>query len=112
MFALKLTLNKRQFSLLLLRAHAEYCSLFLIFREDIEAFYGVALAGKAVVVLFENVNCVPHLLGCKICILCQREVVGRGGMAQAVFYPVAFAEALVKLFSTGTFRLVRIFFFV
>ena len=28
------------------------CSLFLVFREDIEVFYGVALAGKAVVVLF------------------------------------------------------------
>ena len=53
------------------------CSLFLIFREDIEVFYGVALAGKAVVVLFENVNCVSHLLGGKICVLCQSEVVGR-----------------------------------
>lgn len=42
-----------------------------------------------------------HLLGGKICVLCQREVVGRGGMAQAVFYPVAFAEALVKLIYKG-----------
>lgn len=76
-------------------------SLFLVFREDVEIFYGVALAGKAVVVLFENVNSMPHLFGCKIRILCQREVVGRGGMAQAVFYSVAFAEALVKLIYKG-----------
>ena len=57
----------------------------LFFWQNIEVFYGVALAGKAVVVLFENVNSMPHLFGCKICVLCQREVVGRGGMAQAVF---------------------------
>lgn len=82
------------------------CSLFLVFREDIEVFYGVALAGKAVVVLFENVNCVPHLLGCKVCVLCLREVVGRGGMAQAIFYPVVFAEALVKLIYMGGLALV------
>lgn len=81
-------------------------SLFLVFREDVEVFYGVALAGKAVVVLFENVNCVPHLLGCKVCVLCQRKVVGRGRMAQAVFYPVAFAEALVKLIYKGGLALV------
>lgn len=78
----------------------------LFFRKNLEVFYGVALAGKAVVVLFENVNCVPHLFGCMIRILCQREVVGRGGMAQAVFYPVAFAEALVKLIYKGGLALV------
>ncbi|MFR6034399.1 MAG: hypothetical protein ACLUKN_15250 [Bacilli bacterium] len=82
------------------------CSLFLVFREDVEIFYGVTLAGKAVIVLFEDVNCVPHLFGCKIRILCQREVVGRGRMAQAVFYPFAFAEALVKLIYMGGLALV------
>lgn len=35
----------------------------LFFRKNLEVFYGVALAGKAVVVLFEDIYGVSHLLG-------------------------------------------------